>query len=433
MSFESVIDVVNLSKCYRIYDNPSDRLKQVLFRGRKHFYKEFWALKNVSFRVEKGETVGIVGRNGSGKSTLLQMICGTLKPSSGEIKVQGRIAALLELGSGFNPEFTGRENVYMNASLLGLSKNDIDEKLQKILEFADIGDFIDRPVKTYSSGMYVRLAFSVIVHVDANVLVVDEALAVGDMYFQAKCMEHLKSLVKSGVTILFVSHDINAVKALCSSAIYLENGKVVSAGPTQKVVDAYFQSSIRGAKHYSADDKLNVSNENREFKIDQENFKFRSRANFQRVQNGLANFLDVVLLDDSQKELLNVSFGQLVTLRMVIKINEPNLQFGLGYHIRDKNGCDLIYSDTAVEGVGFVTGVKGDVWTIDWNFSVTLQPGDYTVVSMLSVPKDLEIGLVDVCDYVPLSYQFKVDRGNNFPIYGAVRWKNQIELRKYDF
>ena len=191
MSFDIAIKIQNLSKCYQIYEKPQDRLKQSIFgrvrnilgKSDKVFFREFWALKGVSFEVKKGETVGIVGRNGSGKSTLLQLICGTLNPSSGKIEVNGRVAALLELGSGFNPEFNGRENVYLNAALLGLNKDEIDRKYGDIVAFADIGDFIDQPVKTYSSGMMVRLAFSVIAHVDADILIVDEALAVGDAVF----------------------------------------------------------------------------------------------------------------------------------------------------------------------------------------------------------------------------------------------------------
>lgn len=212
------IRVSNLSKCYQIYNAPRDRLKQFVLprlhrlagRAPKQYFREFWALRDVSFEIKKGETVGIIGRNGSGKSTLLQMICGTLNPTSGSIQTNGRIAALLELGSGFNPEFTGRENVYMNASVLGLRNEEIDTRFEDIVTFSDIGDFIEQPVKTYSSGMMVRLAFAVIAHVDAEILVVDEALAVGDAFFTQKCMRFLRNFMKTG-TILFVSHDTGAV------------------------------------------------------------------------------------------------------------------------------------------------------------------------------------------------------------------------------
>ena len=236
---EVVIRVENLSKCYQIYDRPQDRLKQTLWRGRKRFYREFWALKDVSFEVSKGETVGIIGRNGSGKSTLLQLIVGTLNPTEGGVTANGRVAALLELGSGFNPDFTGRENVYLNGAILGLSRSDIDARIEAITDFADIGDFIDQPVKTYSSGMMVRLAFSVSINVDPDILVVDEALAVGDMGFQLKCLEQLERLTKSGITMLFVSHDIGTIKAFCSRAIYLVDGRMKACGSASDMVELY--------------------------------------------------------------------------------------------------------------------------------------------------------------------------------------------------
>ena len=219
MSSDIAIRVQNITKTYQIYDKPQDRLKQSLWRGRKQFYREFKALDDVSFEVKKGETVGIIGRNGSGKSTLLQIICGTLAPTSGTVEVNGRVAALLELGAGFNPEFTGKENVYMNASILGLSKEEIDAKYDDIVAFADIGDFIEQPVKTYSSGMYVRLAFAVIAHVDADILVIDEALAVGDVFFTQKCMRFIEQYQENGGAILFVSHDMATVTKLCQSVL----------------------------------------------------------------------------------------------------------------------------------------------------------------------------------------------------------------------
>jgi lipopolysaccharide transport system ATP-binding protein len=233
------IRVQNLGKCYHIYAQPQDRLKQSLWRGRKQFYREFWALKDVSFEMRKGETVGIIGRNGSGKSTLLQMIAGTLSPTSGSITVNGRVAALLELGSGFNPEFTGRENVYMNGAILGLSESEIAARFDEIANFADIGDFIEQPVKTYSSGMLMRLAFAVSVNVEPDVMIVDEALAVGDMAFQFKCMDRLERLTKSGTTLLFVSHDIGAIKAFCHRAIYLSGGEIKATGAASDIAELY--------------------------------------------------------------------------------------------------------------------------------------------------------------------------------------------------
>lgn len=221
MSSDYAIKIDNLSKCYHIYDRPRDRLLQMLFRGRRTYFREFWAVHNVSFTVERGTTVAIIGRNGAGKSTLLQMICGTLSPTEGNIEVRGRVAALLELGAGFNPEFTGRENVYLAASLHGLSREQTNARFDAITTFAGIGDYVDQPVKTYSSGMFVRLAFAVIAHVDADILIVDEALSVGDAFFQQKCMRFLLDFKANGGTLLFVSHDMSAVNALCEHAILL--------------------------------------------------------------------------------------------------------------------------------------------------------------------------------------------------------------------
>lgn len=241
------IRVQNLSKCYQIYDTPRDRLKQFVLprlrgmagKAQKQYFREFWALKNVSFEIKKGETVGIIGRNGSGKSTLLQIICGTLTPTGGSVQTNGRIAALLELGSGFNPEFTGRENVYMNAAVLGLSKEEVNERFDDIAAFADIGQFIERPVKTYSSGMVVRLAFAVAINVNPEILVVDEALSVGDELFQRKCFSRIEAIKNNGATILFVSHSASAVVELCDRAILMDDGEKLVVGTPKKTVGWY--------------------------------------------------------------------------------------------------------------------------------------------------------------------------------------------------
>lgn len=240
MSSDVAISVKGLSKCYQIYQKPHDRLLQMFFRNRRMLYREFWALNDVSFEVRRGETVGIIGRNGSGKSTLLQLICGTLNPTAGAVMTTGRIAALLELGSGFNPEFSGRENVRLNAALYGLTPDEIDARFDQIVEFSEIRDFIDQPVKTYSSGMFVRLAFAVIAHVDADILIVDEALSVGDAAFSRKCTRFLRQFMERG-TVLFVSHDTASVKNLCDRAIWLEGGRQMADGDPKTVSDAYLK------------------------------------------------------------------------------------------------------------------------------------------------------------------------------------------------
>lgn len=246
-SNDIAIRVESLGKCYQVYENPRDRLKQFIFPRVKRligkppvrYFHEFWALKDVSFQVKRGETVGVIGRNGSGKSTLLQMICGTLTPTNGMVETHGRIAALLELGSGFNPEFTGRENVYMNAAVLGLSREEIDNRFDEIAAFADIGHFMNQPIKNYSSGMVARLAFSVAVQVDPDVLVVDEALSVGDMAFQEKSFTRMKRIRDSGTSILFVSHSPSAVRNFCDRAVWLNAGRMRAIGERLAVCDEY--------------------------------------------------------------------------------------------------------------------------------------------------------------------------------------------------
>lgn len=240
-----VIKVQDVSKCYHIYDNPRHRLKQMLSRGLKQHYREFWALHNVSFEIKKGETVGIIGRNGSGKSTLLQVICGTLSPTQGSVETQGRIAALLELGSGFNPEFTGRENVYLNASILGLTQKEIDARYESIAVFADIGSFIDQPIKTYSSGMVVRLAFATAIHVEPDILVVDEALAVGDTAFQQKCLNRIRQMQREGVSILLVTHSTNTLVEYCDRGIFFKHGRLILDGPCRDVVKIYADDIVK--------------------------------------------------------------------------------------------------------------------------------------------------------------------------------------------
>lgn len=239
MSSELAISARNLGKAYRFYKKPIDRLKQMAWRGKRIYYEEFWALRNVDLDVYRGETVGIVGRNGAGKSTLLQLLCGTVTPSEGEYRVHGRVAALLELGAGFNPEFTGRDNVFVSGAVMGLSEAEIRARFDDIAAFADIGEFMDHPVKTYSSGMYARLAFSVAIHVDPEILIVDEILAVGDAGFQRKCIERFYKIRDSGCTILFVSHDPYQVKSICRRAIYLEHGRRVAFGAADEVIDRY--------------------------------------------------------------------------------------------------------------------------------------------------------------------------------------------------
>ncbi|MBK7953706.1 MAG: ABC transporter ATP-binding protein [Candidatus Accumulibacter sp.] len=390
------MSVRNISKRYQIYDSPGDRLKQFVLprlrriagRAPRHYFREFSALSDVSFDIRKGETFGIIGRNGAGKSTLLQILCGTLTPTAGSVDTHGRVAALLELGSGFNSDFTGRENVYMNASVLGLSKEETEERFEDIAAFADIGDFLEQPVKTYSSGMYVRLAFSVVVHVSADILIIDEALSVGDIYFQAKCMAHLKKLMASGVTVLFVSHDVSAVKALCSRAVYIDRGQVVLIGSTDDVVEAYYGAAVKSSQLLQESPSYTATNLEISFSETDlaEQREFAAAAAFHRLKNGMADLLNVRLINKSGQKTELVEFGQAIVLRVVFRCNIDLPTVGLAYHIRDRNGFDVIYSDTEIERCHVTNLRSGEIISMEWEFDVNLREGVYSIAIMLSDP-----------------------------------------------
>ncbi len=366
MSSELSIKVEGLSKCYQIYDQPKDRLKQFVIprlqrsvgMPPKRFFREFWALQDVSFQMKRGETIGIVGRNGSGKSTLLQMICGTLNPTSGTVQSYGRVAALLELGSGFNPEFSGRENVYMNGAVLGLNDGEIAQRFEAILDFADIGDFIEQPVKTYSSGMMLRLAFAVIAHVDADILVIDEALAVGDAFFTQKCMRFLRDFMKTG-TILFVSHDTHAVRSFCNRAIWLEKGRVLKQGEPKDVCDAYLEafyeaqqgaSSTTRIKTLPAEPTVAAQDQRQDFinasnlRNDLQIFAFDAQA--PAFGKGHAQITSVLFLDVNKHPLAWIVGGEQVTLKIEALTHSALDAPIIGFHVKDRLGQALFGDNT---------------------------------------------------------------------------------------
>ncbi len=406
-SNDIAIRVTNLSKCYEIYDSPRDRLKQFVapslqrLAGRQagQYFREFWALKDVSFEIKKGETVGIIGRNGSGKSTLLQMICGTLNPTNGIIQTNGRIAALLELGSGFNPEFTGRENVYMNASVLGLTNEEIDTRFNDIVAFADIGDFIEQPVKTYSSGMIVRLAFAVIAHVDANILVVDEALSVGDSFFSQKCMRFLRNFMKNG-TVLFVSHDTGSIKNLCSYAVWLEKGQVIQEGSPKGVCELYLEAFYEAQQGKSSttkirafkkpDDSLPIKDQRLEFintsnlRNDLQIFKFDPDA--ASFGKGGAQIHDVRLLDENEHPLAWIVGGEKVTLRVVVHAYQELDSPIIGFYVKDRLGQTLFGDNTFLFYKGHpVRCQEGSELQANFVFYMPLLPaGEYSIATAIA-------------------------------------------------
>lgn len=405
MSSEFAIEVSNLSKCYQIYDKPSDRLKQMLSRGRRQYFKEFWALKDVSFKVKKGETIGIIGRNGSGKSTLLQLICGTLNPTQGEIKVNGKVAALLELGAGFNPEFTGVENVYMAASLYGLTKEEINQKFDDIVTFADIGEHIDQPVKTYSSGMYVRLAFAVIAHVDADILVIDEALAVGDAFFTQKCMRFLRDFMEQG-TVLFVSHDTASVINLCDHAVWLHKGHIRQKGspkilarnylaelynsledeepaeinkPTQKNVAQNLEYSPLNSRDMRQDfiNSTHYRNDIEIFEFDRESSGFGQYG---------GKILNVQLLDVAGHPLSWLVGGEHVQLKVLCQAYTEISKPIVGFYLKDRLGQNLFGDNTCRFSLESPTSLEqGQKFQAVFEFKMpTLPVGDYSFTVALA-------------------------------------------------
>lgn len=360
-SEDVVISVQHVSKFFEIYEKPSHRLLQMLFHGKKQFYRPFWALQDISFEVKRGECVGIIGRNGAGKSTLLQIITGTLSPSSGTVECQGRVAALLELGSGFNPEFTGRENVYLNASILGLTDKEIAERYDDIVAFADIGDFIDQPVKSYSSGMAVRLAFAVVAHVDADILIVDEALAVGDAFFTQKCMRFLRNFMEKN-TVLFVSHDTAAVNGLCNSAIMLEHGKIKRIGTPKEITEQYLEDvclSNQGHDTLKAKEspKTPALKQEKDFRDCRQNMinasslrndieVFRFNPDEASFGKGGASIVDVVLTDEENHPLSWIIGGERVKLRITCLAHQALFRPIIGFYIKDRHGQNLFGDNT---------------------------------------------------------------------------------------
>jgi lipopolysaccharide transport system ATP-binding protein len=417
MSSDFAIKVENLSKCYHIYDKPQDRLWQMLMRGRKQFYREFWALKDVSFEIKKGETFGIVGRNGSGKSTLLQLICGTLNPTSGTIQTNGRIAALLELGSGFNPEFTGRENVYLNATVLGLSKEEIDERFDKIIEFADIGDFIEQPIKTYSSGMVVRLAFAVIAHVDANILVIDEALAVGDVIFTQKCMRFIRDFKKDG-TLLFVSHDQNAVSNLCDEVLWLSVGNMKEIGATAEILTKYHGYNL--AKIQTEIDAISENDfkaiekqiylSNADYIAIQANKKF-SRNSLSAGQ-GKAEILGAAFINGFGEVLEIFEGGERVKLCLLINIKESISGLLVGFTIKDRLGQKIIEENnsTFVKSKSILVDQKSKI-LVSFDFKMPfLKFGKYSVdLAVAEGKQDNHIQQMWIYDAIQIEFLNKED------------------------
>lgn len=393
MPGEYAIDVRDVTKIYKLYDKPIDRLKESLNPLHRNYHRDFYALNHISFQVKKGETVGIIGTNGSGKSTILKIITGVLTPTTGTVQVDGVISALLELGAGFNMDYTGIENIYMNGTMMGFSRKEMDEKLQDILDFADIGDFVYQPVKTYSSGMFVRLAFALAINVDPEILIVDEALSVGDVFFQAKCYRRMEEIRKSGTTILMVTHDMGSIIKYCDKVVLLNRGEFVAEGAPGRMVDLY--KKILAGQMESLKEELEEMNdfsgdsvsgggalEDKEFKKEETRGglmkdKIAVNANRTEYGDGRAEIFDFGL-EDQRGNLSNLILkGEMFTIREKIRFFADIKAPIFTYTIKDKKGTSLTGTNTMYEGADIKPVKNGDVYEVSFTQKMTLQGGEY--------------------------------------------------------
>ena len=411
----NAVEFERVSKSYPIYETPVDRFRELLTFGRRSFHRDFQALRDLSFSIRRGEVFCIVGENGSGKSTTLQLMAGIMEPTAGEVGVHGRVSALLELGAGFNPEFTGRDNVYLNASILGLSKNEIDRRYRQIEEFAEIGEFIRQPVKTYSSGMAVRLAFAVAISVDPEILLVDEALAVGDTYFKHRCMRKVHELRARGVTIVFVSHAIADVKAIGDRVLWLEHGRPISIGETDAVVDAYL--SAMSEREGRAEQQMTHS-----FSAPAQIEAVRSIPNIDnRHGDQRAEILGIAVLNEYGEPVHLMMPRSRITVRISFRTNQNLARPAAGFMLRNHLGLDFTETDTNREGHRLPAMLKGAVSTVDFDLEIPeFYPGAFSFSPFVSESET-------VCDWIDNAITVQMGRGEG-QVYGYVQLPCRIEL-----
>lgn len=406
---DGVIQVIDVSKMYKLYERHTDRLKEALGLSRKKCYTEHYALNHINFEVNKGETVGIIGTNGSGKSTILKIITGVLNPTEGEIKVNGRISALLELGAGFNMEYTGIENIYLNGTMIGFSKEEIDAKLDDILAFADIGEFVNQPVKTYSSGMFVRLAFAVAINIEPEILIVDEALSVGDVFFQAKCYHKFEEFKEAGKTILFVSHDLSSVSKYCDRVVLLNKGEKLAEGTPKEMIDLYKKLLVNHMDETGVSETESVDNEVAPQSIDNRQWKEYLSVNPDTVDygNGNASIVDFAILDANGNISGNIEkdtdFAVKMKVRFATDIQEPIFAFT----IKDLRGTEITGTNSMFENKYVQPQHEGDERIITFKQKMTLQGGRYLLSLGCTGYKDGEFQvyhrLYDVCEITVIS------------------------------
>ena len=376
------ISVQGVSKIYKLYDKPIDRLKEAVSLTHKSYHRDFFALSDISFDVKKGETVGIIGTNGSGKSTILKIITGVLSPTTGTAEVSGNISALLELGAGFNSEYTGLENIYMNGTMMGFSRQEMERRMDDILRFADIGDFVNQPVKTYSSGMFVRLAFALAINVDPEILIVDEALSVGDVFFQAKCYRRMEEMMKNGTTILMVSHDMGSIIKYCDRVVLLNRGTFVAQGEAGKMVDLYKKILANQTDELAEaliEEKKEALGLPVEAAVSDKRMKDRMNLNpeVQEYGDGRASFEDFGTLDARGNVTNLLLKGEMFTIRERVRFHAPIENPIFTYTLRDKKGTDITGTNTLFEGTEIKPVKDGDVYTVSFRQKMNLQGGEY--------------------------------------------------------
>jgi ABC-type polysaccharide/polyol phosphate transport system ATPase subunit len=412
------IQIRHLSKKYPIYDKPSWKILEWLTLGKRRFHREFWALQDVDLEVPKGVTLGIIGQNGAGKSTLLQLIAGILQQTRGDCRVNGTVSSLLELGAGFNPEFTGRENILMNGAIMGLTRRQMEERIPEILAFAEIGDFVEQPVKTYSSGMFMRLAFSVAIHVDPDILLVDEALAVGDLIFQHRCISRIRRLRAAGKTILFVTHDPQALTRFCDRAILLDSGRKLEDGSPEKVAQRYqdliFQRERRQA---GTGDPWNATPDNSLPLVD------TIPCIHHRYGRKGAEVIGVILHSMDGRVLNEVRAGEEVQLLISARFRQDIDHPIIGFTVRDALGVEITSSNTSYAGTRLPPGKAGRVFTAGFRFRPPqIRPGSYSISPAIASGNIWEHAIED---WIDNAYIFSIaDTGL---IYGQMKW--EVEAR----
>ncbi len=422
----NAVEFHGVSKSYPIYETPGDRLKELLSLHRRPYHRDFWALRDLDFEVRRGETFCIIGENGSGKSTLLQLVAGILQPTSGQVRVHGRVSALLELGSGFNPEFTGRENVYLNAAILGFSKKEIDRRYRDIEEFAEIGDFIDQPVKTYSSGMVVRLAFAVAIHVDPEILLVDEALAVGDLYFRQRCMRKVHELRSRGVTILFVSHSTGDVKALGDRTLWLDGGRIRELGDTDRVVARYLAAMVEKDSVYLTLRRKPVPTGSGGAVRAPEIVEGIPNIDH-RYGDGRAEVIGIAVLDPHGRRLQVIEPLSRIVVRISVRAHEEIPQPIVGFMLRNHLGIDFSGTNTAREGLDLPPMRPGDIYTVDFHLDVPeFYPSEFSFSPAIA---DGTLSRYTMCDWIDNAIVLQMGHSEG-QIYGYLHLPCRVEFNR---